>query len=208
MNFRKLLVSLSILLFAASAYSDQSTKIEGVYETLAEHKFSYDGKQVEVMEFLSFYCGHCYHFEKEIPVIKGNFPKKIRWKTIPVYWGKGSPKPGEAYYLAEEAGKGDEMKKALFHAQFVDKKDIGDIAVLEEIGMKVGLGFDFSKRLRTGDKAKDVGEALLMLKTYNIDETPSIIIAGNMKITPGMFQGSTEALRENAITMLKSIFRK
>ncbi|MBI4682437.1 MAG: thioredoxin domain-containing protein [Nitrospirae bacterium] len=208
MSFRKLFVVLSLFLLSIPAYADQSAGIEGVYEKLTEHKFSFDGKQVEVMEFLSFYCSHCYHFEKSIPVIKGNFPGKIRWKTIPVYWGEGSPKPGEAYFLAEEAGKGEEMKKALFEAVFVNKRDIGNIEVLEDIGMKVGLGFDFSHRLRTGEKAKNVGEAIIMSKTYNIEETPTLVIAGNLKTSPSMFQGNADFLRENAIIVLKSILKK
>jgi thiol:disulfide interchange protein DsbA len=209
MIFNKLSVLLMVVLFlSVSAYAEQKTNIEGVYEKLAGQKFSFDGKEVEIIEFLSFYCGHCYQFEKSIPIIKGNFPRKIKWKTVPIYWGKGSPKPGEAYLLAEEAGKGEEMKKALFHAIFVEKRDIGNIGVLEDIGVKVGLGFDFSRKLRTGAKAGAVGEAILMANTYAINETPTLIIAGNLKTYPGMFQGNTDILRDNTITILKSIFKK
>ena len=52
------------------------------------------------------------------------------------------------------------------------KKNIGDIKVLEEIGQKIGLGTDFSKKLRAGDKAKDVQKALDMAGAYGIEETP------------------------------------
>ncbi len=195
------------MLFSVSAYAEQVSGIEGVYDRMDNVKFSFDGKQVEVMEFLSFYCMHCYHFEKAVPVIKGNFPKKVKWTTVPIYWGKGSPKPGEAYFLAEEAGKGEEMKKALFQAAIVDKRDIGNIEALDDIGMKIGMGFDYSRRLRTGEKAKEVGEAILKSKAYGIEETPSLIIAGNLKTSPGMFKGNTDLMRENVIIMLKSIFR-
>jgi len=206
MRLRKIVLLMSLVLFSVSSYAAQVSGIEGVYEKIDDIKFSFDGQQVEVMEFLSFYCMHCYHFEKAIPVIKGNFPKRIRWTTVPIYWGSGSPKPGEAYFLAEEAGKGEEMKKALFQAALVDKRDIGDLAVLDDIGMKIGLGFDFSRRLRAGEKAREVGEAILKSKAYKIEETPSLVIAGNLKTGPGMFKGNTDLLRENVILMLKSIF--
>lgn len=207
MSFKKILLFMSLIMFSVSAYAEQVTGIEGVYDKLDDVKFSYDGRQVEVIEFLSFYCMHCYHFEKAIPVIKGNFPKRIKWTTVPIYWGKGSPKPGEAYFLAEEAGKGEEMKKALFEAVFVDKRDIGDVEVLDQLGIKMGLGFDYSRRLRAGEKAKEVGEAILKSKAYKIDETPSLIIAGNLKTSPDMVKGNADLLRENVIIMLKSIFR-
>ncbi|GBD95505.1 MAG TPA: hypothetical protein ENG83_04060 [Nitrospirae bacterium] len=209
MIFKKIfMLPLLIILFSFSAYAEETPSIKGIYTRLPGHQFKFDGKQVEITEFLSFYCGHCYEFEKSIPVIKGNFPKKIKWKIIPIYWGKGSPKPGEAYFLAEEAGKGEEMKKALFRAIFIDRRDIGNIDVLEEIGSKIGLGFDFSRRLRAGDKAGDVGEAILMSKKYDINETPTLIIAGNLKTSPGMFQGNITTLKDNTITILKSIFKE
>ena len=129
---RKLFVIIVLmsLLLPLSAYADGNLQIVGVYEKVPGQKFSFDGKTVEITEFLSFYCGHCYRFEKAVPVIKGNFPKKIRWRVVPVYWGKGSPKPGEAYLLAVEAGRGDQMKKAIFDAFFLERKDISKVEVL------------------------------------------------------------------------------
>ncbi len=200
-----------VLILLAAALSplgvDAETSIKGVYAQLPGHQFKFDGKTVEVIEFLSFYCDGCYSFEKAIPAIKGNFPKKIKWKTIPIYWGKGYPKPGEAYLLAEETGKGEKMKEALFRAHFVERKDIGDVKVLEDIGEKIGLGFDFSKRLRAVDKAKDVQKALDMARAYGVDETPTLIIAGNIMTNLHPFNHNTDAFRENVMTILRSILR-
>ncbi|MBI5057956.1 MAG: thioredoxin domain-containing protein [Nitrospirae bacterium] len=208
MIFKKLLVTLLFLVMLPfSAYAVDSSSIKGAYTQLPESKFTFDGEKVEVVEFLSFYCAHCYEFEKSVPVIKGNFPKKIKWKIVPVFWGKGSPKPGEAYLLAEESGKGEQMKKALFDSFFLEKKEIGDVEVLENIGTQLGLGFDFSRRLRAGEKAKDIGEALIMMKTYNIEETPTLIIAGNLKVSPSMAGPNVDAFRENVITIIKSILK-
>ena len=205
---KKMFLVLTFLVAALSPLGvDAETSIKGVYAQLPGHQFKFDGKAVEVIEFLSFYCDGCYSFEKAIPAIKGNFPKKIKWKTIPIYWGKGSPKPGEAYLLAEETGKGEKMKEALFRAHFVERKDIGDVKVLEDIGEKIGLGFDFSKRLRAGDKAKDVQKALDMARAYGVDETPTLIIAGNIMTNLHPFNHNTDAFRENVMTILRSILR-
>ena len=194
-------------IFVLPLRSEAESLIKGTYERLPGFEFKYDGKTVEIMEFMSFYCDGCYAFEKAVPVIKGNFPKKISWKIIPIHWGKGSPKPGEAYYLAEEAGKGEQMKAALFNAHFVEKKDIGNMDVLEEIGARLGLGFDFSRRLRGGDKAKQVQLALAMAEMYKVDETPTLIIAGNIMTNMHPFHHDANALRDNVITILKSIIK-
>jgi len=204
---RVLVLILSMCLFGGSLYAADKPNIEGSYEQLTEQAFVFDGKQVEIVEFLNFYCGHCYNFESAIPVIKGNFPKKIIWKTVPLYWGK-SAKAVEAFFLAEEAGKGEEMKKALFKAQFVDKRDISNINVVESIGAEIGMGFDFSRRLRSGEKAKEVGEAMLKSQAYKINETPTLVIAGNIKVTAHDTGHDADAFRNNVITIVKSLFKK
>lgn len=196
------------LLITSYSYGAEEISIVGAYDRIPGQDFTYDGKQIEIVEFLSFYCGHCFQFERSIPVIKGNFPKKIKWKTIPIYWGQGSSKPGEAYLIAVDEGKGEEMKKALFEAIFIEKKDIGKIETLEDIGMKIGLGFDFSKKLRGGEKDSEAREAVDMARRLGINETPSLVIAGNIKTSPGKVNGNVDLMRDNTILILKSILNK
>lgn len=205
---RLLFIFFVFVLMPFRTYAVDTPNVVGVYTEVPGQKFVFDGKHVEIIEFMSFYCGHCYHFEKAIPVIKGNFPKKITWKTVPIYWGKGSPKPGEAYLLAVEEGKGEQMKKAIFEALFLEGKDIGKIEVLEEIGAKVGLGFEFSTKLRAGEKSDEAKEKLELANKYHITETPSLIIAGNLMTNPSIVKGSTDLLRDNVILILKSLFAK
>lgn len=206
MRLKKLFaVPVILLLLSLSVYAGDAPSISGDFVRVAGQQFKFNGKAVEVVEFMSFYCGHCYAFEKDIPVIKGNFPKKIKWKIIPMYWGTGSSKPGEAYLLAEDAGKGEQMKKAIFNALFVEKKDIGKIEVLEALGANVGMGFDFSMKLRAGEKAQEAQEALELARQYGVEETPSIIIAGNLMTNPKLSGSAADALKNNIISIVKSI---
>ncbi|MBI5886234.1 MAG: DsbA family protein [Deltaproteobacteria bacterium] len=193
------------MLLPMIAHADGALSIKGVYKEVPGAQFKYDGKTVEVMEFLSFYCSHCFAFEKAVPVIKGNFPKRIKWRVMPVYWGTGSSVPGEAYLLAEDAGKGEQMKKALFDASFRDKLDIGKYEVVESLAMEVGLGFDFSRKLRSGEKALEAGNILNLARTYGVEGTPTFIIAGNLKADTEAFGSDTSAIRENIITIVKSV---
>jgi thiol:disulfide interchange protein DsbA len=204
---RVFILILSMCVFGASLHAADKPKIEGSYEQLTEQAFVFDGKQVEIVEFLNFYCGHCYNFEKAIPIIKGNFPKKIKWRTVPLYWGK-SAKAVEAFFLAEEEGKGEEMKRALFKAVFVEKRDVSKVDVVEKIGMDVGMGFDFSRKLRAGEKSKEVGEAIIKSQAYKVSETPTLIVAGNLKVTAHDTGHSQDAFRNNVITIVKSLLKK
>ena len=189
---------------------EKTLKIEGTYELVPDKEQRFDGTIVEVMEFLSFYCKTCYAFERSVLVIKGNFPKKLRWRVVPIYWGKGSPKPGEAYLLAleEGEGKGEKMKKAIFDARFLRGRDIGSETLLVALGKEVGLSSDFERKLRTGVKAAEAEEALKLAAEYKVKGTPAIIVAGNINTNPQKtFNHNMDALRDNIITIIKSILR-
>ncbi|MEE9524723.1 MAG: DsbA family protein [Thermodesulfovibrionales bacterium] len=194
-----------ILIFVSMAANGETPKIIGIYKKVPLKTFKYDGKKVEVLEFLSFNCHQCYEFEKFIPVIKGNYPKKVQWKVIPIYWGEDSPKAGEAYLLAVDKGKGPQMKKALFEANFKHKQDIKNIEVLEGIAKKIGLGSDFSNKLRSGAKAKEAHEALGLASEYGLEETPSMIIAGNLKVDGHSLNHRMDMLKDNILLIIKGI---
>ncbi len=205
---RLLSILVFFILLPLSVHAGETHSIEGRFSRVPGQQYRFNGKTVEVTEFMSFYCGHCYAFERSIPVIRGNFPGKVKWRIVPIYWGNGSPKPGEAYLLAEDAGKGEQMKKALFRAYFAEKKDIGKVEVIEEIAADLGLGFDFSRKLRSGEKAGEIRKALEMAKAYNVDATPTIIIAGNLMTDPSLSDSDMDVFRDNAITIIKSILKR
>ncbi len=212
MRVRKLsliMIAFFILIpLSAGPVSAQPRPVQGIFSRVPGRQFRFNGKTVEVTEFMSFYCGHCYAFERSIPVIKGNFPRRIKWRIVPIFWGNGSSKPSEAYLLAEEAGKGEQMKKALFHAFFAENKDIGRVDVLDGLAADIGLGFDFSMKLRSGEKAAEVRRDLAMARAYGVDSTPTIIIAGDLKVDPGMTRGDMDVFQDNAINIIKSLLKR
>ena len=213
MNVRrtvKTLLSLAVLSLALHAQAgEMPATIVGVYDKVPGAEFKFDGKVVEVEEYFSFYCHTCFDFEKSVPIIRGNYPGKVKWIIRPIYWGdQGSPKPGEAYFIAEEMGKGDAMKKALFEAHMVQKKDIADLDVLEGIGKEIGLGPEFGKKLRAGEKAGESQKALEMAKKVGINETLTIVIAGNLKTDPHRMNHDLNTFRTNIIAIIHSILKQ
>ncbi len=212
MNFRKTLLALISLVLLSLSLQAQAGKVPGVagvYDTMPGEEFEFDGKVVEIVEYMSFYCHTCYEFEKSIPIIKAKYAGKIKWKTLPIYWSDhGSSKPGEAYLIAEEMGKGEAIKKAIFHAQMVQKKNISDINVLESVGEEVGLGFEFSKKLRAGEKAGEAQKAVAMSKKIGVNETPTLVIAGNILTNSHPMNHDLDTFRINVMAILESILKQ
>ncbi len=171
---------------------------------------TYEPGKVKITEFLKFNCGHCYALNPQMSDLKQKYGNKLEITYIPMLWRtvpQDQPfiKSIEAYILASRMGKGEEMKDALFKAMFVDKKDLTSEIALGDIAKSVGLGDNFTTALKNGD-AKDEAEANIRLaESFQVDETPTIIINGNLKITPSMTSEDTNQMRENLNTIISSL---
>ncbi|MCX9011878.1 MAG: DsbA family protein [Candidatus Methanoperedens sp.] len=210
-NLTLIYAGLAVLLIAAVAlYISTGAGPERPQEKLpSEGKFAklnkpstYEPGKVKITEFLKFNCGHCNQLNPQMPSIKQKYGDRVEITYKPMLWRAVPQDPGlrksiEAYILAERMGKGEEMKNALFNAMFVDKKDLASEAVLVDIARSVGLGDEFATALKNGD-AKNEAEANIQLaESYQVDETPTIIVNGNLKVTPTLVNGDMNAMLNN-----------
>lgn len=109
--------------------------------------------------------------------------------------------------ISPQAGSSTAIMGAHTKIEMVEKRDIADLKVLDEIAGKVGLGSDFSKKLRSGEKANEIQEALVMAQKYRINETPTLIIAGNIKTDPHAMNHDLDVFRINALAIIASILK-
>jgi len=171
---------------------------------------TYEPGKVKITEFLKFNCPHCYAFNSQLQAINKTYGDKLEITYKPMLWKsvKGDlafEKSIEAYILAERMGKGEEMKDALFKAMFVENRDITSELQLGDLGKSVGLGDEFVTALKNGD-AKDEADANIKLsESFQVDETPTIIINGNFKVTPSMTNEDTTLMANNLDTIIKSL---
>ncbi len=171
---------------------------------------TYEPGKVNMTEFMKFNCGHCYALSLQIPALKQKYGDKLEITYIPMLWRSvpqeaGFEKSIEAYILAQKMGKGEEMKDALFKAEFVDKKDLTSVAVLGDIGKSVGLGDDFVKALNNGDAKNEAEANINLAESFQVDETPTIIINGNLKVNPSMTNEDMDAMAKNLDTIINSL---
>jgi thiol:disulfide interchange protein DsbA len=171
---------------------------------------TYEPGKVNITEFMKFNCGHCYALNSQIPALKQKYGDRLEITYIPMLWRTvpqeaGFEKSIEAYILAKKMGKGEEMKDALFKAEFVDKKDLTSVAVLGDIGKSVGLGDDFVKALNNGDAKDEATANINLAESFQVDETPTIIINGNLKVNPSMTNEDMDAMAKNLDTIINSL---
>ncbi|MCZ7402695.1 MAG: DsbA family protein [Candidatus Methanoperedens sp.] len=181
----------------------------GIFGTMNKPT-TYEAGKVKLIEFIRFNCGHCNTFNSQLPALKKKYGDKLEITYKPMLWMtiKGDPaltKTNQAYILAERMGKGEEMKDAIFKALWVENRDITSEIQLEDIGKSVGLGDEFITALKNGD-AKDEADADINLSlSFQVDETPTIIINGNFKVVPSMTNEDTAQMTNNLDTIINSL---
>jgi predicted DsbA family dithiol-disulfide isomerase len=104
---------------------------------------------------------------------------------IPINFPKQSTKSVEAYIIAKQMGKGDEMYGALFTAGFEKNMDIMESTIaIETVASSIGLGPDFNQKFESGAATKEALDNLKLANNYKVDGTPTVIINGNLMVVP------------------------
>lgn len=203
-----------VVLYVSSSPEEEGPrfegKVEGNYLKLNKPE-TYEPGKVKITEFLKFNCGHCYSLHQQLPELKEKYGEQIEITYVPMLWrtvpaDQGYRKSIEAYILAEEMEKGEEMSDALFNAQFVEGKDLTSMIVLEEAGRSVGLGDDFVKALENGDAGKRADENIALAEKFEVGFTPTIIVNGNLKFDSSPRWGmNADQMVTNLDTMINSL---
>ncbi len=141
-------------------------------------------EKVVVVEFLSFYCGNCYQFNRYKHALEEKYGDRLRFVYKPIVWGEQSIKTAEAYILAERYGLGEEFADALFAAKFEEGRNISDLSVIIQVGRSVGLGDDWVKALEAGEARKEAESNRQLAAEVGVRETPTLVVNGRILVSP------------------------
>lgn len=90
----------------------------------------------------------------------------------------------EGFHFAQERGYGDAYSDLMYHAYFIDEKDIGDLEVLTELAGSLGLDQnEFKEALTSGTYTEKEKEAVSYSKNeLKITCVPTLFINGKRTI--------------------------
>ncbi len=150
--------------------------------------------KVEVVEAFSYACVHCAHFNPSVETWKKAKPAAAHLVLLPVVFNPSWEALARGFYAAEALGVLDRTHAPMFNAIFVEKKQF---RTLEDIAKWYATqGVDQARFLATaksfGVNAK-IKRATDLVQRYQIDGTPSVMVAGKYRIT-GASAGSYETL--------------
>jgi thiol:disulfide interchange protein DsbA len=200
---KKFLIVLILMLFPYQSFGAE--KLSGKYELIGDINKAFGKDQVTMVEFFNFSCGHCYKFLKSSEALSKKYGDKIIHKKVPIFWGKQTPYPAIAFYLAKEKGNVEELTKAMFDSHFKNGAPIFDPQVVNMIISEIGMPVDIRRQEYLFSKVQD---GISLARKNSANETPTVVLNGVIKVTPTITGGNVQKMTENLDVIIQDLLSK
>ncbi len=197
-----LILVLIFISTSVTAADNKGLQLGGAVETysiIPDKKNTHEKGRVKMTVFFDFFCSHCHQFDSVVvPLLLREYGDKLKITSMgyPLIY-EDSVIPIEAYELAKAAGKGEEMKGAIFDAIYYQRKDGANHEVLISLAKNIGLDVNkFQKDLKSGVKKKAALEGRELAMSYGARSTPTVILDGNILV------------RDNSLANISSLVNK
>jgi thiol:disulfide interchange protein DsbA len=143
--------------------------------------------KIEVIEFFSWGCPHCYEFYPKLARWRSTLPKDASFKRVPV--GLGHPEweaLAKAYYALQATGDVDRLDSQIFediHKNHVWLYD--EASITAWVGKHGVNAAKFTAAYRSFGVNTNVGQAEQRSMDYRIPGVPALTIAGKYMIEGG-----------------------
>ncbi|MDD5250911.1 MAG: thiol:disulfide interchange protein DsbA/DsbL [Rhodocyclaceae bacterium] len=197
----KALIAVVCLVFASLAGA-QTLREGRDYTLLASPQPTEPGK-IEVIEFFSYMCPHCAHFEPVLaPWVKA-LPKDVAFRRVPVVYRPQWEAPARLYYALETLNELDRLHGAVFNAIHVDGSNLTTDEAVADWAAKKGLDRKkFTDVYGSFTVQSKVLRAKQTTAAYRIDSVPALVIAGKYRTPTENFTGSHEDLLKIANALI------
>lgn len=148
------------------------------------------GSKIEVVEFFSYGCIHCYHFEEFIGPWAKKAPADVSFKRIPVAFQPAWVNLGKIMYTLEAMGR-DDLSIKVFKSIHDANVRLHEEKVFFEWATSNGLDLAKVKEMWGSFAVNSkMNRAKTLAQNYQVDSTPMVFVDG--KFRPVFGPGSIE----------------
>ena len=184
---------------------DKVPGIEGKYQLVGKADGLKGARQIEMLEFFNYSCGHCYNFLKTSKRLHKEFKGKLLHKKSPIYWGQQNPYPAMAFYISDEQGVEEKFTQELFNTNFELQINIFQPRVIKLLARDYGIEKEMMEGMQSASIKTKVQRSLALWEKYQGQETPTVIINKTLRVTPSISGGSVDKMTDNLEVIFNSI---
>ena len=150
------------------------------------------GGKIDVIEFFSYGCPHCYSFEPALEQWVKRLPADVAFRRVPATFNPTFEGYARLYYGLEATGQVEALHKRVFAAIHVQRqrldKEADIVAFMQANGVD---GAKFAEHFKSFSVQTKQRQAKQLTESYRIDGVPTLGVQG-MYVTSGSLAGSNE----------------
>lgn len=197
-------IGIAVAFFALSATTEASIIAGHDYVVLGSPQRQESTGKIEVVEFFSWGCPHCYEFYPMLAHWTAMLPKDVSFKRVPV--GLGHPEweaLAKAYYALQLTGDVNRLDSLIFEAIHKDHVWLYDEQSITAWVAKHGVDASrFTAAFRSFGVNTTAGQAEQKAEDFRIPGVPALAIAG--KYTVGGDQAKMLTSSDQLIVMARA----
>lgn len=163
--------------------------------------------KIEVIEFFSYGCPHCYHFEPAINAWLKQLPKDVAFRRVPLA-GNQWAATAKLFYTLDAMGLEDKLHSDVFAAIHADKSLVfTDEAAMPAWAAKKGLDQKkFSEIYNSFGTQTKVQRAMQLAQSHKVGGVPTIVVDGRYVVLGNTVKSYEEllALADQVIAMARA----
>jgi len=193
----KAILILGVSLLPLAVMATPLAYVEGVhYKPTAQRIATSDEKVVEVIEFFSYSCPHCFNLDPQIQEWEKSLPENVVFSRVPAIFRDSWLQLARVFYAAEATGDLEKLHLMIFNAIHVEKRRLETEDQLLDFVAEQGIDRDmFAKTMDSFSVKAKVKKALLLSQTSGITGVPSMMVNGKYIVDAPMAGGTTELLQ-------------
>ena len=146
--------------------------------------------KIEVVEFFSYTCPHCYDLDPIVQEWLKRKPENVMFTRIAVAFGASWEPSARAYYAAEALGVLDKLHQPLFDAIHREKRRLSSEDELAVFFAEHGVDqAAFRKAYQSFQTETQLQRSKQLVQRYGVRGVPTVIVGGQYEVrSPRIFE--------------------
>ena len=198
-KIRKVLLHAVLVLITCTAWAAPYRFEEGThYVTLSVPYETADPERIEVTEYFSYRCQHCFRFDPVLAEWKSSLPNDVLFNRTPALWNRQDEALAYTYYALQAIGQLEALHPSIFQAIHLQGRQFPDPLEMTEYLTELGVDAEaFSRAYKSFAVRSSTQQARARANMYRASAVPTMMINGKYRVT-GEMAGSQAAMLEVA----------
>jgi protein dithiol oxidoreductase (disulfide-forming) len=207
MHSRRFILSLTTIAFGSAAHAQRAAPREGEqFSVLKSPQPAAVPGKVEVLEFFSYACPHCFEFDPVLEKWRAQLPSGVAFRRIPVPFLNNYAHFQRAYFALEMLGQLGAAHTRLFEAVHRERKSMGTAEAIADVVASAGVDrTKFLDAFRSFGMNSLLSRAGSATSDYEIDGVPTLAVGGRYLTSPAQARGLQPALSTAEFLVQKAL---